>query len=1659
MSSNSRPESQAPVGHQEGAPGQKKNRPNNKRNKGRKKNIKTTKVETQLFKGTYEEMNGHVFQCQHESSNSNQFDKAVDALGKYAANNFSNARDIKSMLIDLNEIFFQEPIDPPFSATRTRIKIWEKEVDEYMARKKDYSENKWALFAVVLGQCSEAMKAKLQVHEEYKTWERTHDVVSLLREIKGVSELFDSRAYFLEAFVNVKKQFFFAQQEPDETNTDYFARFRKICSIARHYGADLTADECLIKHELLMTGEITSLREDISNIIFDRLETKKSADSRLKAYIFTIGADKKRYRNLHKSLANSLIMGRNVYPKTIADAYDMLIKSESDPQKHDPHPKKPQQREQDPQENGKGNQNEGVSLMQTSSEEETEEQTSIPIADDPPISQGNDGSNDPPSEDISEPTTEDPSDVTLTQHVTEEDDSEDEHLVEFLLMQSHNGFTKKQKSNINKNWILLDSESTCHIFNNRHLLKNIRKCDKLDEIKITSNGGGKLTVNLVGDLNGVGMVHFHKNSVANILSLAKISDKYRVTFDNSVENAFVIHGPSRKMKFLKSREGLYFHDATVVKQEIQFLQTVDQQKSLFTHRQVKDAILARKIFSLIGRPGHDDFVEFVRGNNLRNCQIDVSDCNRALQIYGPYVPAIRGKTTRTQPSHVSMPIISPVPPSILLAHGTVQLCADVCFINNLPFLVTISRAIKLRTVDMISSTSNKVILASLQQVFKIYDSRGFQVSHLLADSGFQGIARDILPIRYNPSSAGEHVPEIERNIRTLKERVRSTIHGLPYRHHPTQMLEAIIRHNNMWLNWFVARDGVSDALSPRQIVWGDSPDFNVHCKIEIGSYCEVFEPRTITNTPASRTVPAIALTPAGNSQGGYKFLALNSGKTITRNQWTELPISNAVIQTVEALAKKQEQPSIVKHVYYFTWSKLREFPPTNYSSDSSTSEEEGASDDDRNSTSSTDSDYEDTTSNEDDTLEGFEDEGASENFEDEGASTPNDSEDEGASTATSDPEDNENETNKDPQDSVNNKSESEASSTTSNLSEPRRFVTKSKTTRSTSHYDLRQLSKKNKSFRRRFDDIHYNFLQHQPVLDLEFDSRDKEDLANYMQDQIMLTQMSAKAGIKKFGEQAILAIIKEYAQLDSLDVFEPKLMKTLTKEQMAKALRTITVIKAKRCGRIKGRTVADGRPQRNYVAKEDSSSPAVGVESLFISLMNDVKEGRYVVTGDIAGAFLKATMDEFVLVKIDGEMVDYLVRANPSKYSKFVSMQNGKKTIYLRVKRALYGCVKSSLLWYNLFTQTLVDKMGFTLNPYDTCVANKIVNGKQLTILWYVDDVKVSHVDKDVVENTVKELESHFQEMTVTRGKERVYVGMHISLDNDAVTICNKEYVEEAIELFGEEIGSAAATPAKAHLFEVEEGRELLSTKQQKTFHSCVAKLLFVAKRGRPDILTAVSFLTTRVTKPTIDDWGKLKRIIQYFKGTIDLKLTLSADDISKPKTWVDASYAPHPDMKSHTGACTSFGRGVVLHRSSKQKLNTKSSTEAELIGMSDSVPYNLWTVYFLRSQGIKVSSNILFQDNQSAIKLEKNGRRSAGIKSRHINIRYFWIKDCVDREEIEVVYCPTNRMLADFFTKPLQGELFRLFRDVLMGVKHISVLDELPIPARKERVGPKGSN
>ena len=143
--------------------------------------------------------------------------------------------------------------------------------------------------------------------------------------------------------------------------------------------------------------------------------------------------------------------------------------------------------------------------------------------------------------------------------------------------------------------------------------------------------------------------------------------------------------------------------------------------------------------------------------------------------------------------------------------------------------------------------------------------------------------------------------------------------------------------------------------------------------------------------------------------------------------------------------------------------------------------------------------------------------------------------------------------------------------------------------------------------------------------------------------------------------------------------------------------------------------------------------------------MIDSYEGRYTAIADVPGAYLHAEMpqDKLVLLKLKGQFVDIMCQVNP-EYKQYVRYEGKTKVLYLKVLRAIYGCLESALLWYSLYSSTL-QGMGFTLNPYDLCVANKIVNGSQCTVVFYVDDNKISHVDPEVVKGVICESKKYLE--------------------------------------------------------------------------------------------------------------------------------------------------------------------------------------------------------------------------------------------------------------------------------------------------------------------------
>jgi hypothetical protein len=189
------------------------------------------------------------------------------------------------------------------------------------------------------------------------------------------------------------------------------------------------------------------------------------------------------------------------------------------------------------------------------------------------------------------------------------------------------------------------------------------------------------------------------------------------------------------------------------------------------------------------------------------------------------------------------------------------------------------------------------------------------------------------------------------------------------------------------------------------------------------------------------------------------------------------------------------------------------------------------------------------------------------------------------------------------------------------------------------------------------------------------------------------------------------------------------------------------------------------------------------------------------------------------------------------------------------------------------------------------------------------------------------------------------------------------------------------------------------------------------------------------VKSPNENNWMKLKRMLEFLKTTKQDALTLEANNYGKITWHLDAVFGVHNDYKSHTGAIMTLGKGCFQTISTKQKVNSRSSTEAELISMDDIVSKVIWTKLFMQEQGCKIIENIAYRDNTSAMKMEINGKTSSGKRIRHLEIKYFYVTDLIERKEIKVEYCPTDSMIADYMTKPITGSKFNKFRRIIINI------------------------
>ena len=194
--------------------------------------------------------------------------------------------------------------------------------------------------------------------------------------------------------------------------------------------------------------------------------------------------------------------------------------------------------------------------------------------------------------------------------------------------------------------------------------------------------------------------------------------------------------------------------------------------------------------------------------------------------------------------------------------------------------------------------------------------------------------------------------------------------------------------------------------------------------------------------------------------------------------------------------------------------------------------------------------------------------------------------------------------------------------------------------------------------------------------------------------------------------------------------------------------------------------VLDASKQRLSTDKEDLASPTVLLESVMITSVIDAKEGREVAVIDIPNAFVQTEREgKHVIMKMRGKLAELLVEVASEVYRDYVITERGQTVLYLELRKALYGMLQSALLFYKKLRRDL-EKVGFVVNPYDPCVAKKVVDGSQMTVVWHVDDLKILHVKKKCVDNFIDWAKLMYEDkvgkVKASCGKQHDYLGMEI---------------------------------------------------------------------------------------------------------------------------------------------------------------------------------------------------------------------------------------------------------------------------------------------------------
>lgn len=429
----------------------------------------------------------------------------------------------------------------------------------------------------------------------------------------------------------------------------------------------------------------------------------------------------------------------------------------------------------------------------------------------------------------------------------------------------------------------------------------------------------------------------------------------------------------------------------------------------------------------------------------------------------------------------------------------------------------------------------------------------------------------------------------------------------------------------------------------------------------------------------------------------------------------------------------------------------------------------------------------------------------------------------------------------------------------------------------------------------------------------------------------------------------------------------------------------------------RARLVAKGFTQKFGIDYMETYSPVVRHSSLRMLLSLAVELDLKIDHLDVKTAFL------------NGNLIEEIYMSQPEGFIK----QGDEHKVY-KLKKAVYGLKQASRAWYDKVKEVLLaDK--FTQSKYESCIFSRRVGKQTIIIALYVDDFFIFYNSDELANKLKTSLKAHFTIKDL--GEVKHMLGIKVVRTADELKLSQKNYIEKLLERFGMTDCKVARTPLPAGL----KFSDSVTCDSQLPYQELIGCLMYLSVTTRPDISFAASFLSQYNTRYKTEHFVAAKNVLRYLKGTMNLGLVYRKSvehDKFRVCGYTDADWANGADRKSYTGFMFKLGSNVISWGCYKQSCIALSSTEAEYIALSEAAKEAVYVRAILGELTGQSESVTLYSDNQSAAKLATNPVFHK--RTKHVDIRFHYIRDAVERNVIGLEYMPTDQMTADVLTKAL---------------------------------------